>query len=338
MNDIMNITKEESKLLKGIAISMVVFGHGLNILVPANESFPIIQMLRFSGSWGVSLFLILSGYGLFKSYQSNPSLRNYFKGKINKIMLPYFFVTLIGIISFHKEFNPIFIFSLIGLDMTRTVDATMWYITFILLWYIAFFLVFKFSKIKVAVKIIIIIFIGFFVKYASEASPIINLLDNSGYYGTLYQFNIHCFSFPIGVLLGYLSTYKSWGNKNKVFNGIFITLLLVIIFILTLSKESSNTIYSIQTICVALLFIFNKQLLKIFRKGRILNFIGDYSYEIYLLEGMFFYSLGYINSNIFVKLVIFMETLICSCILLRYLCNQTRLIFSNLFQQKWNTH
>lgn len=57
------ITKEETKLLKGIAIFFVVLSHIGNWLD--------LRYFAPLGGTGVALFLILSGYGLECSYQKN---------------------------------------------------------------------------------------------------------------------------------------------------------------------------------------------------------------------------------------------------------------------------
>ena len=83
---LLNLDNNKSLFLKGIAILLVLIGHtfGSNYKL---------------GVFGVNLFLILSGYGIYKSFNKN-GLKDYFKKKIEKVYIPYLLVTIAKYLPF----------------------------------------------------------------------------------------------------------------------------------------------------------------------------------------------------------------------------------------------
>ena len=69
-----SLSKEQTLLLKGIAILMVILGH--------------MSYITWGGAGGVTIFLILSGYGIHESFKKN-GLKNYWKKKISTFAAHY---------------------------------------------------------------------------------------------------------------------------------------------------------------------------------------------------------------------------------------------------------
>ena len=76
----MEIRKGTSNLIKVIASFLVTLGH--------------LNFIKNAGIYGVSLFLIISGYGLFIS-QSNNGLYNFWYKRASTVLLPYSILTSI---------------------------------------------------------------------------------------------------------------------------------------------------------------------------------------------------------------------------------------------------
>lgn len=70
----LEISKEGTQALKGIAILLVIFGH--------------MGFLDIPGAGGVHIFLILSGYGIYCSVNKN-GLYQYWKKRIVSVYIPY---------------------------------------------------------------------------------------------------------------------------------------------------------------------------------------------------------------------------------------------------------
>src|SRR5574344_67496 len=128
--ELFNIDRTAMLSLKGLAILLVLLGH--------------MDYIYRAGAFGVNLFLILSGYGIFCSYLKN-SNKFYFKKKILKIYLPYIMVSIFSILYYiytnRLDFSEkTIVFSLLGLDFSYIYDGSMWYISFIFAEYIIFYI------------------------------------------------------------------------------------------------------------------------------------------------------------------------------------------------------
>ena len=89
-SDVKWMGKECTVGLKGLAVLMVVWGH-IGACLHVNG-------IQFIGGVGVSIFLILSGYGLEKSYTNN-GLKKFWIKKLIKVFIPFWIIELIGSIA-----------------------------------------------------------------------------------------------------------------------------------------------------------------------------------------------------------------------------------------------
>lgn len=279
----MNLSKSDTLAIKGLAIVFVMVGHFIN------AGFFHMNVLRFSGAWGVAMFLFVSGYGLYKSYQNNKTMNHYIQNKIDKVFLPYFIVTIIWILTLNNKLFvindlKIVILSLIGLDLNRTIDGTMWYISFLFINYLIFYLVFKLS-IKCGIKILILLLVC----YMIGKFPILN------YESVNYQFHLHWASFPLGVVVSYFEDKKTV-NLKKYIKVFLIFIFLSFSVILFKYVEVSLPCYSLFSVSIAAIFILLCTIVS--EKIKILyQIIGKYSYELYLVEGMVIFNIGIIDKS-----------------------------------------
>jgi len=271
-----------SRQAKGIAILLVILGH-------LNTEFYNWIFMQPLGTIGVTLFLFSSGYGLVKSYQRN-GLDDFAIKRIKTVMFPYSTITFFWLIidSLLGDNHSIIIslLALLGLDYTRTVDATMWYITFILFWYISFFLIFKYFK-----KNWLKVFISFCV---SGVSLLIWSKQLVG--GASYQWGVHALTFPAGIFYALYGETLIKKYKNKLIIPLFFTSVLSYYVNNMIGRVDGihyliADITSLIFIVIALIFIRRYGI-----RFKFIEIIGDYSYELYLIEGYLISKI--INSNI----------------------------------------
>ena len=138
---------EESNVLKAFSILFVILDHatlhgtltGIGI-----RSTGIVMYALCEG--GMSSFLFLSGYGIYKSYKKK-GLNNYFEKKVDKILIPYMGVEMILYIALvirtHVIQANFHIANFMGVSAKNSYDGTMWYISYIFFWYTLFYIFFR---------------------------------------------------------------------------------------------------------------------------------------------------------------------------------------------------
>jgi len=277
--------------LRGVAIFFVILGH-LWVHVSKNK-----PLLIFSGN-SVSFFLFLSGFGLAISTKSKTylSFKDFILKRIRRVMIPYWVVTIIILILDYLILNrkleiESLLFTVIGINIRielMHLDYARWFVTFILLWYLIFYMFFL--KLKVRFPSFCLLIIAFFML----------LLDYYVWNFKWYNF----FSFPIGCLIAtHYERVVEFCNKNmRSLAALSIIIIFYVIFYkLLMSDQDINFflikfipnilfvyINEINSIIFVLSFIlFTTKLVANGFSSTFLLFLGKYSYEIFLLHGVF---------------------------------------------------
>lgn len=282
------------------------------------------------GYLSVCIFFVLSGYfacvSLFR--KENFSFKDYYLNKLKNIYIPLIVVVFISIavISLFDSINwfnlkPETTSVLLGYNNFWQLDANLDYFArhvsspFMHLWYMGiilqFDLVFPFiflilkklgDKCHKLIPCIItgaLSLIFTFVFYKSSLGD--NLMVT--YYSTFTRI----FSILFGVFLAFIYQYYnnifmfSFNNKNvnKAIYGVYlIIILLLFIFISSTSKYFAISMILVSLITcrlIALSHINNKKLFKF--KDRIIRFISNISYEVYLVQYPIIFIFQYINLN-----------------------------------------
>lgn len=276
------LDKNTTTMIRGISILYVILGH-LCIV-----GFLNINLFHYLGAVGVDIFLILSGYGLTKSYIKDNHMIGFVKRRVNTVYMPYFIITSILILSdifFLKKyysFKDLFK----GFSSFNTaVDSSMWYISFIIFWYIIFFLIFK-IKIKLSFKIITLIFISFTFKF-NLYSHFIHILETPR-----FSYNLHWYAFTLGCIFAVyedliIKTFIK-NIKNLYIYSIFLILVFIVSSYNVCINGNLNMIYyqlydlsgALFTLLIFLILNYHNI------KSNMLNSLGKYSYYIYLTEGI----------------------------------------------------
>lgn len=128
-------TKQQSLMLRGIAIFMVMLCHYANWYAERLNSEMLHYGLSRLGVYGVDLFFLVSGYGLVKSVQKKGIDFSFITNRLKNTYLPY--LVIVGVIEIYGG----------GLREPaawyRFLTAyDYWYIRNIMIFYLVFFLVF----------------------------------------------------------------------------------------------------------------------------------------------------------------------------------------------------
>lgn len=176
--------------MKGIAILMVLVGH---LFGHALEPYPGLDRLRHLGTVGVTLFLMLSGYGLSQSIQRK-GIHQFFFRRVARIYIPVFLVMVPEVILAHMLLRPD-----TGLwrDVARivvnlpAVDRNMWFVQFIFFWYGLIFIVFC-LKLNDKGRLTVLFLAALAMLAVPRLSP---------------SMKINAFSFPLGCWMGFRSAW-----------------------------------------------------------------------------------------------------------------------------------
>jgi peptidoglycan/LPS O-acetylase OafA/YrhL len=262
--------------LRGIAILTVIIGH--------------IGIIKNAGAWGVTIFLLLSGFGLTQSYLKS-GLTNFFRNKIIKVLVPYSIVTIIWFILDAVIYKTSYgvirtVLTIFGLGVKSPVDGTMWYITFILIWYVIFYVVFRFN---------------FSLKTKSVLMFIVSIVCYTAITALLPNTTIirnYSFAMSIGVLISVF--YRNIVNKDikklkkiLLFSTILgFTVFYLMEYLVSQSEQDRVSITGLTGFAIGIISLFSLFNLYGF-KSRILIFIGNISYELYLFEAVFLWKYNF---------------------------------------------
>lgn len=303
------ISKEESTVLKAVSILTVILTHANG--AQAFVGIPILHNSVFTSllcQGGMCTFLLLSGYGLYCSYQ-NKGFDGWWDNKFEKIFFP-----AIVIQSLWYVISQLYIYivnhdiqidySTIVLDILcfnphNGIDGSVWYLSYLLFCYTMFYVCFRYIPIKLSSFIFFIIYI---IMVPVSA--------------TVWGNNFYCVSsFGLGVIWGILATQrKSIISSNKILKvlGVGIAVIVAIIYFFEFRRNwiIDNVASNIVAIGYILFFSFFDC-----KKMRILYFIGVNSFILYLLQGKTISRFPYDNYPIGFRVFIYLVLLIAMILL-----------------------
>lgn len=273
-----SIDRTTSGYLRAVSILLVILGH----LLGGKYGVISTQTQALMGNGGVTIFLLLSGYGLYASWQAKGlNAKTYWSGKINRIFLPYIAVTVLYylyLLWIGTDLGAgILLDNLLCLDFQRHMDKTMWYMSFLLIWYIVFFVLFYFDY-PTPAKIGLLVVVGFAFR---------DYWLKDVFADCTWQFYTHAFSFPLGVLMGYGMELANRSFRDqaalpwKTAAGWILAGISLVVFILGWVEILPLDYWQYGI----LLFIVLYRLLRsIPKKLPVLGSIGGCSFMMYLVE------------------------------------------------------
>ena len=293
------------------------------------------------GYLAVCSFFVLSGYFSTLSLNKNKSLVSYYIKRIKKIYLPLVIVvastiTILGLLNlnifnFKSEITSI----LLGYNNYFQINANIDYFAksinspFIHLWYIAILLQIElvFPLIYTSLKKIsnrinkYIPFIFMFILSLISTIYFFYTSKNSNITITYYDTISRLFSFLLGSTLAIYRTDINAIPKHKFRKlpiGIRFIIYLILQIILFIAISSSSKLFALSMIATTIItlklielstILFNKNIVV---KSKIIKFISDISYEVYLVQYpiIYLFSLTKITNALIILLTVILTILI----------------------------
>lgn len=325
----LELKKSITEIVRGFAIIFVILGH----ILGGTFGLTSTHVTMLLGTGGVNIFLFLSGYGLFESYRvKGLNFRLFWNKKLNKIFIPYGIMTILyyGYLSLmHQQPGRTFLLeNILCIDFTRSIDGTMWYMSYILIWYGVFFLVFYFDY-NVLFKIGLVWLIG----SNFSAYWLHNIFQECS-----YQFSINAYSFPMGLLAAYIMAYINHNiyitSHVRDVIGYIIAGLSVVVFILG-NLQVINVAYWEYGLCeFIILYKFIELLLyKLQIPLKALKYIGQNSFLLYLIEAKFIRIIGGIDlaqHNIWIFSILYFVVMIATVYAFNWTQQTCRRFFSEI--------
>lgn len=227
---------------------------------------PIIQI----GDCGVDIFMFLSGYGLFFSYNNTPNLYIFYKKRVWRIIPPVIilliaFATTESILqgSTAKYFTLSYWF--------YQIYSNYWYIGAILLFYAIFPIIYGSVIRQTALTLFLSLII-------SLGGIIILDIGNNAAFKQLIVYFARLPIFVLGCIMGYKS---KWLEKSWIF---LILLLLGVPLLFIFPKEYQRLCYCITTVGFILIISKTSERLLPKNVANILKILGKASLEFYLIH------------------------------------------------------
>jgi peptidoglycan/LPS O-acetylase OafA/YrhL len=282
--------------LKGFAILAIVLAHiGYYLAEDHRFLFPLSVLAGV----GVDLFLVLSGYGLAHSMmRKQPTLLEFYVRRTSRIFVPLWLV--LGAILTIDAFGLHLIYPLktilqgiIGIfpkaNLYESMNAPFWYLSLLLLYYFLFPIFF--SKRTPVFSALILAGIAYKITHLESLPVDIGVLGS--YHG-------HLLGFPFGIVLFAVleepfpelqhiwNRFKLFFSKKDLFvQGVRIALLLFftsLVCYFAIHSGVGKGVSREQTISLStVLFLIILFAIKPFEQ-RFLYWVGNYSYEIYLIH------------------------------------------------------
>lgn len=270
------LAKESTSAINGIFVALVFFNHFSQYINEWNkiDSFLFLRFFYILGECVVSTFLFYSGYGMMEQIKKD---KNQYLKKLITRRLPSLFikfavcVLLYVVLGFAMKQELTLKKILLSLIGYASVGNSAWYIFYMLFMYIAIYISFRFMKNeKIAIAILFLItFFYTLIMYQLKR-------DSAAYY-------LVSFVLPSGLV------YSKYKEKITDFIKSHYVLCFISSFVLYVASFGIRHLfhlqgwaYSITAICF--MFIVLTISLKIKFQNKILNFLGKYVFEIYILQ------------------------------------------------------
>ena len=311
------ITVEVTSALKGLAIILVLITH--------------LSILKYTPS-GVSIFLLVSGFGLTQSYIIK-GLDQFFSKRLFKVIIPYSIVTALMCVYYflctdrQAPSAPTLLATILGVNPNSPIDPTMWYVTFIIFWYLIFYLIFS-LRVKDFVKICLI-FAGVYV-----------IAPAGSFFHPSSGMVLYLFEFPIGVTIGLVYPWLCTINRSTL-KYLILAIALVSIWLNIYFANRINLDFihfgQITNVCTSIASLSLISAVQLFvnpvRMNKFLGHFGNLSYEIYLVEGNILYlsHFYYLKFSWMPRIAFFLITVVIAARILKLIENKSlKIIERNL--------
>ncbi len=266
-----------------------------------------IAFLSLFNSWGapvVSIFLFISGYGLIVSYKKRGEnyLNVFLKQRLLRILFPFLLVTFIYLGLAYLDSGVLktnICYDLVVYGMTPLPYS--WFVVAILVLYLVFYVVFKFLKAKDKNKLL----------YVSVISVLLVWAAIWANYERCWW--VTTFAFCTGLFYGFYEDFfvKIAFNKwCKIASLPVVALVVGGVIVLHIEPLLCLAYIAIPLLVLTLTRYSG------FPRTKLVMFLGEISYEIYLLHGIGIELLRgyhfYIKSDYLYVLAVYTLTIVCA--------------------------
>ena len=274
--------REQTNQLKGLAILLVVTGH-LWMHVTSEKAIPIL------GDYGVSAFLMLSGYGLTRSSRKKTvRFASFARRRLVRVILPYWIITtsiviLDWVILDRSHSACTLISSMLCVNVAedaRHLDYTRWYITILLANYVGFYVSYRYVRGRASLVAIWLVGFLMLIARVTKLFPL----------GAAHQL----VAFPMGCALAhYLPEIRRFIREGRTKYRLLLVLAIAsiglsvsLLFREMLPKIASVCIDSVNALVFCCLLVVASAVMSgMSVNSRLLLFVGTISYELYLIHG-----------------------------------------------------
>lgn len=290
-----------TQVAKGVAVLLLLWHHlrfGKLVENPVPSGFGV--MVAFYGKVCVAIFLVLSGYGLWMSYnKKRPKTLNFYKTKIVNLMTPYWICFIIfgvlGALFFGRTLESLYggsvfsaIINFLGLNMffgTKSMNDAWWFISLILLFYVLFPVAFKMLDKMPAVFIVLVCAS---LLWRSDAFVLDKALPFLKYSSFVVDW---IFAFFIGMAFAKYNLFVKIKQWNKVGVRLLIEVALLAAVMYVRYLMTMHTYYSylkmdgfMAILIIQIMFELYEYLGPV---NKVLEFFGKHSFNIYLCHSFF---------------------------------------------------
>ena len=310
--DVDYLSNKSTKSLKGLLALLIIFHH-VSQKITTGENF---SNFEYMGRYIVALFFFLSGYGLYFQYSNNATyMENFLRKRLARILIPFTVFIIIYVIyraTLGEVVNVDFFLSF-WRDHSNIVYNG-WFVNSIIVLYVIFYVSFKMKDSKSSFYMLTLLTLVYiFLKayqnhgdweYVSIMAFLLgifwmkNRISIDKYIEENYFVFLVSFSILMYVFRHYEVIMKNIGITNKyVYYGIvgnLCTMVFLVYFLLLTNKLNFSNKY--------------------------LDFLGDISFEIYMIHGLVMHYLGKffvsspVNDVIYTIVVLLVSIVFAYCI------------------------
>lgn len=275
------LVKDQTNMIKAILSIIVIFHH-------LSEYFEegAINAFSHAGYVAVGCFFFFTGYGSVKQYVSKKEMyvKGFLKKKITNIIVPYMIVSaLYFFYDCFKSRELLSIFDLFWRPFTvHYIASNCWYMVVLIYFYLAFYIMLLIiQECKINYKIVLLsgtllFIIGYFVFYR--------------YWGYIHDevLGLHWIYSIFAIMFGVV--WAIWENKVKDYLLLLSIMSFACILVISIYEAYTGDLwniylYNIKVVCFVILMLFFSSKIQI-QNSIVLSFIGDISYEIYMIHGL----------------------------------------------------
>lgn len=275
------LSLEQTKCLKGLFAMIVLFHHISHYVDCAS----LYRGFGNAGYLSVAFFFFISGYGLVYQYEKRPThyLLKFPSSKFRKVILPYWLISAIYLIYDNLTGSQIRLYELIYRPFTRFYLANnCWYIVALIYYYLVFYFAILIVSSKSTIKgqniicaVTLLYLAAYFAFYYSHS-----------YIGIHWATSIT--ALPAGVFYYYFEGALR-PHLTMIATSAGIVMLGLFAYRLINHTRYGIALSNLNAICfIALILFFSAHVLL---KSPILSYLGELSFEIYLVQGLILRSM-----------------------------------------------